>query len=294
MPGQSIRIQPKEFTKEQHHRVGISVPDQWNRLWTYCMFPGGSSGTTYNKGELLADSLSADLLGNSGVGTLTEAQAVGSNLIKDTDEFASDDFRGAIGIIDSNEGIGQVFQVLRVVDKDTLEIALLFEDDGKSGWKTALVESSSTYELMFPGRVKKVPTTGLFAQIYRGFIQEVLTVPANESRYGWALQQGLGVAAHDSADTAPVAAAFLAAGDTTPGNIEGAELVTGTAPNTVAALLAAARKSVNGVGRSPFGITLTADGTVPIYADIRNNMLSYRFPVKDEPYSRDDNGDLIL
>lgn len=293
MAGQSIRILPGEFTKEQHHRVGISVPDQWNRLWTYCMFPGGSSGTTYNKGELLADSLSADLLGNSGVGTLTEAQAVGSNLIKDTDEFANDDFRGATGIIDSNDGIGQVFQVLRVLDKDTLEIALLFEGDGKSGWKTALT-TSSTYELMFPGRVKRTPTASPFAQINRGFIQEVLTVPANENRYGWALQQGLGVAAHDSADTAPVAAAFLAAGDTTAGNIEGAELVTGAAPTTVAGLLAAARKSVNGVGRSPFGITLTADGTVPIYADIGNNMLSYRFPVKDEPYSRDDNGDLIL
>ena len=293
MPGQSIRIQPKEFTKEQHHRVGISVPDQWNRLWTYCMFPGGSSGTTYNKGELLADSLSADLLGNSGVGTLTEAQVVGSNLIKDTDEFANDDFRGAIGLIDSNDGIGQVFQVLRVLDKDTLETALLFEGDGKSGWKTALT-TSSTYELMFPGCVKRTPITSPFAQINRGFIQEALTVPANENRYGWALQQGLGVAAHDSDDTAPVAAAFMAAGDTTVGNVEGAGLVTGTAPSTVAGLLAAARKSVNGVGRSPFGITLTADGTVPIYADIRNDMLSYRFPVKDEPYSRDDNGDLIL
>lgn len=293
MAGQSIRILPKEFTKEQHHRVGISVPDQWDRLWTYCMFPGGSSGTTYNEGELLADSLSADLLSSSGVGTLTEEQAVDSNLIKDTDEFADDDFRGAIGIIDSNEGIGQVFQVLRVIDKDTLEIALLFEGDGKSGWKTALT-TSSTYELMFPGRVKKVPTTGLFAQIYRGFIQEALTVPAKENRYGWALQQGLGIAAHDSSDTAPVAAAFMAAGDTTDGNVEGAGLVTGTDPTNVAGLLPATRKSVNSVGRSPFGITLAADGTVPIYADIRNNMLSYRFPVKDEPYSRDDNGDLIL
>ena len=257
------------------------------------MFPGGSSGTTYNEGELLADSLSADLLSSSGVGTLTEEQAVGSNLIKDTDEFTDDDFRGAIGIIDSNEGIGQVFQVLRVIDKDTLEIALLFEGDGKSGWKTALT-TSSTYELMFPGRVKKVPTTGLFAQIYRGFIQEALTVPAKENRYGWALQQGLGIAAHDSSDTAPVAAAFMAAGDTTDGNVEGAGLVTGTDPTNVAGLLPATRKSVNSVGRSPFGITLAADGTVPIYADIRNNMLSYRFPVKDEPYSRDDNGDLIL
>ena len=293
MAGQSIRILPDEFTKEQHHRVGISVPDQWNRLWTYCLFPGGSSGTTYNKGELLADSLSADLLDNSGVGTLTAVQAVGSNLIKDTDEFANDDFRGAIGIIDANDGIGQVFQVLRVADKDTLEIALLFEADGKSGWQTAL-STSSTYELMFPGRVKKAPIASPYAQINRGFIQEALTVPANESRYGWALQQGLGVAAHDNTDTAPVAAAFMAAGDTTAGNIEGAGLGTGTAPGTVAALLAAARKSVNGVGRSPFGITLAAAGTVPIYADIRNNMLSYRFPVKDEPYSHDDQGNLIL
>ena len=252
------------------------------------MFPGGASGTTYNKGELLAD-----LLDNSGIGTLTTAQAVGSNLIKDTDEFANDDFRGAIGIIDSNDGIGQTFQVLRVVDKDTLEIALLFEEDGKSGWKTALT-TASTYELMFPGRVKKTPTTLPFAHINRGFIQEALTVPANENRYGWALQQGLGIAAHDSSDTAPNAAAFMTAGDTTDGNIESAGLVTGTPPDDIPKLLAATQRSANSVGRNPFGITLTADGTVPIYADIRNNMLSYRFPIKDEPYRRDDNGELVL
>lgn len=293
MAGQSVRILPKEFTKEQHHRVGISAPDQWDRLWTYCMFPGGASGTTYNKGELLADSLSADLLGNSGVGTLTAAQDVGSNLIKDTDEFANDDFRGAVGIIDSNDGIGQVFQVVRVADKDTLEIALLFEGDGKSGWTVALT-TSSTYGLIFPGRVKKSASSSPFVQIYRGFLQEALTVPANENRYGWALQRGLGVAAHDSSDTALAAAAFLAASDAAAGNVESAGLVTGTAPSNVAGVLAAARKSVNGVGRSPFGITLTADGTVPIYANIDNRILSYRFPVKDEPYSRDDNGEIIL
>ena len=86
MAGQSIRILPDEFTKEQHHRVGISVPDQWNRLWTYCMFPAG----TYNAGELLRDSVAADLLGTYGTSepnvthTISEAAEVGSNVLKDT------------------------------------------------------------------------------------------------------------------------------------------------------------------------------------------------------------------
>ena len=64
------------------------------------------------------------------------------------------------------------------------------------GWAAALT-TSSTYELMFPGLVKKSPTTASVRSLNRGVIQKDLTVDANEVRYGWVLQQGLGVIVQD-------------------------------------------------------------------------------------------------
>ena len=120
-----VRIQPDEFTKEQHHRIGISVPDDWDRLWSYCMFEGGSTGTTFNVGTFLVDAASSDLI-TGGTGTLTRDAAIGTNLLVDADEFASKDLRGAIGVIKDGPGKGQTFQVLQRRDDDTLQIALLW------------------------------------------------------------------------------------------------------------------------------------------------------------------------
>ena len=296
MAGQSIRIQPDEFTKEQHHRVGIVAPDQWGKLWTYCLFAGGDTDvSTFNIGELLIDSVSPDLISGTGIGTLTSAAGVGTNQLKDTGEFAGKDLRGAIGVIYTNDGKGQVFQVLKVLDDDTLQIALLWDDsgkagDGKKGWATALT-TSSTYQIMFPGRVKKSSTITPFFALNRGVIQDALTVPAKEVRYGWALQQGLGIVAHNTNSQAIVQSSYLTAGDDTAGQIESAALVSGTSPTTVAAVLNATRRGVNAIGR---GILQIDTPTAPAYIDIRNNMLSYRFPIKDQPYSKDDQGNLVL
>ena len=64
-----------------------------------------------------------------------------------------------------------------------------------------------------------------------------------------------------------------------------------TAPNTVAATVAAARWSMNAMGR---GVLDVENTTVPGYLDIRNHFVSYRFPILDKPYSRDDQGNLVL
>lgn len=295
MAGQTIRIHPDEFTKEQHHRVGIVAPDAWGRLWTYCMFAGGSTEeTTLNVGELLVDAASSHLIGNSGVGTVTSAAEAGSNVLKDTGEFAGKDLRGAIGIIDGTDGLGQVFQVLKVLDADTLQISLLWDGSGNrsdnNGWITALT-TSSTYEIMFPGRAVKASTTNPFLALNRGVIQQGLTVPAQEVRYGWILQQGLGIVAHNTSSDAIAHASFLGAGNDTAGAVEAATLVSGTAPTTTAGVLSAARLGVNAVARGLFSID---DTTVPAYIDIKNNLLSYRFTIKDDPYSRNDQGELVL
>lgn len=309
MAGQSIRILPNEFTKEQHHRVGISVPDQWDRLWTYCMFPAG----TYDAGELLRDTVAADLLGTYGTSLpnvthdVSEAAAVGSNVLKDTTEnFTFDQYlRGAIGAIVEGPGYGQVFQVLRAQDNE-LEIALVSDSDGdaaggqRPGWKVALT-AESKYRLGFPGRVLKGWNSGVTDagsdSISRGVIQSDLTVPASEVRYGWALQRGLGHGKAEGSNEALTTGTPVipAAG----GHLKASTLFSGTAPTNVAGTLTAIRALAKAVGIAAVGNVRednsdTDDRLAPIHFDIRNTALSYRFPVKDEPYSRDDNGELIL
>lgn len=309
MAGQSIRILPDEFTKEQHHRVGISVPDQRDRLWTYCMFPAG----TYNAGELLRDTVAADLLGTYGTDvpnvthTVSEAAEVGSNVLKDTtSNFTFDKYlRGAVGAIVEGEGFGQAFQVLKAADNE-LEIALISDSDGaaaggqRPGWEVALT-TSSKYRLAFPGRVLKGWNSGGTGagsdSISRGVIQTDLTVPTSEVRFGWALQRGLG---HGKAEgTNEVLTTGTPVIPAAGGHLKASTLFSGTAPTTVAGALTAIRALAKAVGTAALGNVRednsdTDDRLAPIHFDIRNTALSYRFPVKDEPYSRDDNGDLIL
>lgn len=275
---QTIRILPDEFTKEQHHRVGITVPmEEGGGVWTYCMFPGGSSGMTYPAGAVLRDSVAADLLSGSNAGrtgTVTEVAAVGTNLLKDTGEFASKKYlRGAIGQIVASDGEGQKFQVINVPDDDTLEIALISNSasGNKPGWETALA-ATSEYRLWFPGLVHLSAATG---SIIRGVLQAECVVPANEHRYGWAGQRG-------DLDFKIDASGTAIGSPGTPLRSAGSGLVQGG-------------NAGSEVGIVTLGdLTGTVDVTTPGIGAIVNDAVSYRFPIKDKPYSRDDNGDLIL
>ena len=280
------------------------------------MFPGGSSGTTYNPGELLRDSVAQDLLSGSGtddrVGTPTATAEIGTNQLKDTGEFANDDLRGAIGMIVASDGRSQIFQVTKVVDKDTLEIALISDEDGivdgqgtKSGWKTALA-TTSTYRLYFPGRVQKGidPTQENHRIIPRGVMQSKAVVPANKFRYGWALQEGIGVGKLDVSVAEEAAANSVKIG--TPVVPSGSGLLKGMLLPTDANgtyddlgdVSNDMRHAIKAVGMSvlgPLNVTSSSDDRLQaFYFDIRNKALSYRFPIKDEPYSTDDQGNLVL
>lgn len=273
MPGQSIRVLPDEFTKEQHHRLGISAPDDWGRIWSYVAFSPG----TYRQGRIVRDVPVT-------TGTVTTAAAKDTNLLKDTGEFANDGWlRGAIGIITnaSGNGTGQVFQVVRRIDDDTLEIALITDASGdrkggnNPGWKTALT-ASSTFTLRLPGRVSE--SIAAPARVRGAFQAENnLVVPANEERYGWVLQRGLGlgdfIADPGGGSDVDVDASVRTAGS---GQVRGGN--TGVVVGYAVAVITNA----------------TVTGVRPVQFTIENDELSYRFPVKDEPYSRDDNGELIL
>lgn len=270
--GQSIRILPDEFTKEQHHRLGISAPDSWGRIWSYVGFSGG----TYKPGRIVRDVPVV-------TGTVTTAAAAGTNLLVDSGEFANDGWlRGAIGVITnaSGEGTGQVFQVIRRIDDDTLEIALITDASGQRkggnpGWETALT-TSSTFTLRLPGRVSE--SIAAPARVRGVFQAEAdLVVPTNEERYGWVLQRGLGLGDF------PVD--------------PGGNAAIGVDANVRTAASGQVRGGATGVvvGYTIYEIPDTAAaGLKPMIFTIENNELSQRYPINDEPYSRDDNGELIL
>ena len=271
--GQAIRIQPDEFTKEQHHRLGLTTPDDWGRKWSYVAFSPG----TYRQGRVVRD---IPVI----TGTVTTAAEADTNLLVDSGEFANDGWlRGAIGVITnaSGEGTGQVFQIIRRINDDTLEIALITDANGKKkggnnpGWETALT-TSSTFTLRLPGRVSESIATG--ARV-RGVFQaeDDLVVPANEERFGWVLQRGLGLGDFpaDSAD-------YTAIGADTNVRTAASGQIRGGSAGVI-------------VGYTIYEIPDDAGaGLKPVHFTIENDELSYRFPIKDEPYSRNDNGELVI
>ncbi|MDE0011332.1 MAG: hypothetical protein OXU36_09290 [Candidatus Poribacteria bacterium] len=273
MAGQSIRILPGEFTKEQHHRLGVSAPDDWGRIWSYVGFSAG----TYKPGCIVRDIAVVS-------GTVTTAAAKDTNLLVDSGEFANDGWlRGAIGVITNatGEGTGQVFQVIRRIDDDTLEIALITDASGKRkggnnpGWETALT-TSSTFTLRLPGRVSEsIATPARVRGVFQA--EDDLVVPTNEERYGWVLQRGLGVGD------------FIAD--------PGGNAAMGVDTNVRTATSGQVRGGTAGVvvGYTIYEIPDAAEtGLKPMIFTIENDELSHRYPIKDKPYSRDDNGELIL
>lgn len=281
MAGQTIQIQPDEFTKVQHQRLGVVSPDDWGRMWSYVAFSPG----TYRPGRVVRDvPPSALVSATAGVGTVTQAQAVDTNQLQDTGEFANDGFlRGAIGQIIAGGGVGQVFQVIKRIDDNTLEIALINDGSGdvkgghSPGWEVALT-TSSTYQLRLPGRV----SLGIAATLRkRGVFQgrKNLVVPANEERYGWVLQRGDGFGYVDEDTTS----------DADAGTAD--DLLTTAADGELTNDGATAS---NTVGYLTHQIANNTERLTRVHFTIVNNELSYRFENKYEPYAKDDRGNLIL
>lgn len=281
MSGQAFNVRFGDWTEVQDHLLGISVPDHRGYDWSYVALSPG----TYGRGQLVKDVDTADLLSSSGTGTVTRAQAVGTNELQDTGEFANDHFlRGAIGYINGGGGVGQVFQVLRRVNDNTLEIALITDADGnrvvgkKTGWQTALT-TSSTYQLWLPGRVELAGAASETQKI-RGSVQKAVTVPSGEERYGFVLQNGLG---HGDVDE-------------DPGDNDGAASPAGSIliPTANGHLTPEGATAALSVGYLPFGMPSRQDRLTPVFYEIANKALSLRNINKDKPFSTDDKGNLVL
>lgn len=260
-------------TKDQKLRLGVTAHDDFQDRWSYVQFR-----TAVELGDVVVDTPHTSLLGNSGVGTVTRAQAVDTKQLQDTGEFAADNdkqLKGAIGYIHGGGGEGTVFYVKKVLDDNTLEIEVLSSPTGRSrgGWPVALT-TSSVYSLFVPGLVSKPPSSSpAFAQLRpRGVAQAA----AAAGEYGYVKQTGWGVAMHDQSATG------LSAGNKAISIADG--LVQGTPINaTEAATVANLRGAVleeihHSVGVfhhvNPAGST---DVLVPLWLDIENEELSYRF-----------------
>ena len=276
--------------EEQQLRVGEEVNDKPGCLWSYVELTPG----TYKKGHLLQDVSSSDLIGNSGLGTVTASAAKDTTILKDTGEFTATstlkaagnldglkDLRGAIGTIVEGGGVGQTFQVIKVRDKDTLEIRIAGKNG--DGWAVPLT-TSSKYRLTMPGRVK-LAENGATVRA-RGVIQEDddVTVDDNKFRYSYARKTGAGeglidVSGRNIADNllvVPNGRGLLAGIAELPGS------------NTLAATktwIEASRRAVGKAMNGHFsGGEPTIDTLLPIEFMIVNNSLSFRQPrMKEDP-----------
>ena len=257
----NINVFPEKIEEEAQHVIGITTWDRAGDLWSYVEFTPG----TYTYGTLVADLDSGDLLSTDD-GTVTTAAAVDTTRLVDSGEFNGDDFRGAIGSITGGTGAGQNFQVVKVMDANSLEIRNLRRSE--KGWQTAL-DTTSTYRIVIPGRVKTVGTAN---DRFRGVIQaENFTVPAGEFRYGFVRQTGVGEGLSSGSATIPLSG--IITGGTAGGRFIGAssELQIAELQRRVGtAVLAFA---------SAFSGTL-ANELVAIDFNIVNNTASYRVPLR--------------
>lgn len=270
MPG--IKILPDEITKEQQHRLGIREPDRWGELWTYVEFPPGQ----YHGGRIYRDMLSSDLLSSSGVGTPTATSPAGSNVLKDTGEFANKKYlKGALGEITQGAGAGQNFIVLDVPDDNTLIISLdtLNHIKKTQGWRLA-IDTTSRYKLVLPGRIV---VAAIATMLTRGILQRLgFTVPAGETRYGWLKQTGKIRVTKDNSGVS------LSHDEGVVPTTNGLAIATGASNRHLS------------IGFPVFGEPGgTADVVTLIYGTMQNGLLSHRFPIGREQGYTDNFGNSI-
>lgn len=239
--------------------LGRIIPDpDGNGAWCYGqLYENG----TYEVGMAVRHASGEDLIGNSGVGTLTAAAAKGSRFLEDTDEFDGDDFVGAIGYIHEGPGAGQSFYISKMLNEDKIQINLLSSTDGIPsngvGWATALT-TGSKYKLRLPGRFYIADAVG---DHNAGLTQVKVVVTDTYKPFGYIKVSGDAFGRFDFDGTAPTAG--------------------GQVTVTTGGLLIGVSSSARAIGQAMFAETLTADGLAPIRIDFPDWGPSHRKPVTE-------------
>ena len=244
--------------KEQKLRLGEVVMDEHGDRWSYV-----KAGAAITAGRVVRDSLHTDLLGNSGIGTVTTASRVGSDRLIDSGEFANKEYlRGGVGIIRAGGAAGTAFYVREVIDDDTLRIVVLSRDldfKHREGWPVATT-TASTYTIKVPGLARHTSTTRrIFA---RGVAQ--VDIPSGE--YGYVKQSGLAWV------KLPNSVAIAAGTELVPG-ADGT--IIGLATNSLTNFLLS-RVVIGRVFQQ--GVTANPGRHALAQLDIVNNACSYAFP----------------
>ena len=169
-------------------------------------------GEAFNKGQPLRVAKHNDLVAtSSNQDHVTAAAAVGTNFLKSTGAFLNKKLRGAFGSIKSGAGAGQTFYVVDVVDKDTIEVFVINDEDGftdtgavSSGtWTTALT-TGSRFDLQFPGVAFAVDASGDEHEPLEG-VGQIAATADDIGKHFWAprkgpylaISDGSAIAAHD-------------------------------------------------------------------------------------------------
>ena len=259
----------RKVEKNQTARLGDVAMDVDGNIWSYVKF-----AEECKPGEVLRDTVSADIISSSGVGSVTAAAEVGSTILEDDGEFKDDDFVGAVGFITAGAGKGQSFKVTKMIDTDKIRIELLASatDFPKrrqtKGWSVALA-TSSRYALIFPGWVRK---GGGISSVIRG-VSEVEVRTKEIGYYGWLKQEGLSFGKLDASADAPTVGDWMVA--TAAGLIKGLDA---TAPANLADVPTHAKQYSAVIGQCLAGdVTGTDDVLIPVNLSIRNHTLSYKF-----------------
>ena len=259
-------------TTDQKLRLGVTVLDDFQDTWSYVQFR-----QDVEFGDVVSDTRASALLSNSGIGGVTRDQAVGTNQLQDTGEFGADNDKhlaGAIGYIHTGDGAGQTFFVKKVLDDDTLEIEVLCSPTGitRGGWAVALDGDSggtqSGYSLFLPGYVSKADADSV-GRKPRGVAQ----ASANAGEYGYVKQIGWGFVskrAHASAHSITASHPVMTAAN-------GDGLAEGLQSGTIGTL-SANIDTIIGTYHHATIPGATNIGVVPVYLNIQNEVLSYRFP----------------
>ena len=166
------------LTENQGHRLGIRRPDPFgNGIWIFGQF---WEAKAMKPGMALRHAGAGEIAD----GTVTAEAPEGTNLLKDTSEFAADDFVGALGTIYDGKGEGQNFYVVEMVDPSTIRVVVLTGTTDRSrdtGWRTAL-DSTSKFRLWMPGRFYIGDGN---TKLNAGVIQTAVTPTAGYRPYGW-------------------------------------------------------------------------------------------------------------
>lgn len=255
----------QKWTKDQKHTLGQIGYDERGARWSYVQL-----AHAVETGRVVKDTHRGDLL-SAETGTLTTAQAIGSDKLVDSGEFGATDDKllvGALGQISGHaDGQAQAFYIKEWIDANTLRIELLMDRSGAAhgGWSVALT-TDSVYTLWFPGYVRVAgEADGDRAQILRGVTQS----RGGAKEYGWVRQTRGGWASIDASGDNITQGYPVAV--TANGRVEGYDdTVTSNAVDQVPTDL---------VGRAPFGdISGSTDRLAWITFDIVNEELSYRDP----------------